>query len=197
MHTIQNIKLLLILSTLIINTMILSCTTMPAKDGIFDKYSEYLEPDPEADELFRVLIISDRYVCSQMRFEDKLTRSEDTEGDRNICDKLKEYDKIDEVAEGILTVWLYPKSGKLMKIRPKALAPIAEVNGLIVEDLKRWNFQFESEEIEPNIFNIKYKVVLRKMVSDEEIMKEVMEKVKEEEAKKKWRASQQNADDSE
>ena len=49
-----------------------------------------------------------------------------------------------------------------------------------MEDLKRWNFQFAEDEnreiFEPNIFDIRYKVVLRKMQSDEEIMKEVMDR---------------------
>jgi hypothetical protein len=65
-----------------------------------------------------------------------------------------------------------------MKIRPKILAPIAEINTLIVEDIKRWNFDFSGDIIQPTSFNIKYRVVLRKIQSDEEIMKEVMEREK-------------------
>jgi hypothetical protein len=168
---------------IILSLFFVSCKTVPVVEPV-DEYKAYLTPDPESDELFRVLIISDRYEAVQMKQEESITRADDQEGDMLISDKLRDYDKIDEICEGILTVWLYPDSGKLMKIRPKSLAPIAEINSLIVEDLKRWSFTFEGKTVDPNIFDVKYRVVLRKMQSDEDIMKEVMEKVKQKEGKK-------------
>ncbi len=165
------------LLTLLCVLFSISCKTTAQKEAVIDEYKEFLQPDPEAEELFRVLIISDRYVTSQMKYHDKIERIQDSEGDQLITDKLKDYDKIDEICEGILTAWLYPETGRLMKIRPKTIAPIAEVNNLIMEDLKRWNFKFTGA-IEPNVFDIKYRVVLRKIQSDEEIMKEVLEREK-------------------
>jgi len=163
-------------------SFIFSCKTIFKEEKI-DQYGNYLKQDTAAVEVFRVLILSDRYESSQMKFQDKLEKIDDKEGDKNISDKLKEYDKINETCEGVLTVSLY-NTGKIMKIRPKTLAPIAEVNSLIVDDLKRWNFKFAADVTEPNVFEIKYRVVLRKMQTDEEIMKEVMEKAKKEEQKK-------------
>ena len=154
-----------------------SCKTI-IKEPIADLHDDFLNQDATADELFRVLIISDRYSNIQMKFHDQIKKVQDEEGDKNTCNKLKEYDKINEICEGILTVWLYNDSGKLMKIRPKILAPIAEINTLIVEDIKRWNFDFSGDIIQPTRFNIKYRVVLRKIQSDEEIMKEVIEREK-------------------
>jgi hypothetical protein len=143
-----------------------------------DIQASFLKADANAEELFHVLIISDRYESSQMKFNEQMKRLDDDEGNRNICTKLKDYDKINETCEAVLTIWLYPDSGRIMKIRPKALAQISEVNSLIVEDAKRWNFSFKDDEIEPKVFDIKYRVVLRKLQSDEDIMKEVREKQK-------------------
>jgi hypothetical protein len=182
----QNTKtiasLVLIISGLFLFSF--SCKTI-TKETEKDKYSDYLKSDANSDEAFRVLIISDRYDFVQLKYQDQMKRISDTDGDKGITTKLKEYDKIDETAEGVLTVSIYPENGKIMRIRPKNLAPIAEINSLIVEDLKRWNFDIAVEKMEPNTFDIKYKVVLRKLQSDEEIMKEVEEKIKKDEEKKK------------
>lgn len=165
-----------------------SCSTVQILgDPVLEQNKDFLKPDPEAAETFRVLIVSDKYVYSQMKSMESIKRADDPEGDEKISGEVKQYDKIDEICEGTLSVWLFPDSGKLMKIRPKELVPIAEINGLIVEDLQRWNFEFLTEAIEPNIFDIKYRVILRKIQSDEETMKEVMEKVKEETEKKEAR----------
>ena len=170
---------------IILSSILISCSsTGIISDSISDADKDFLKPNPETEELFRVLIISDKYHFSQMKFNDKLSRTEDKEGDEKISNNLKMYDKIDEVTEGTLTISLYPDSGTLMKIRPKRLSPIAEINTLIVEDIKRWKFKFSSEIIEPNKFNIKFRVILRKIQSDEETMKEVMEKAKEKAEKK-------------
>lgn len=159
-----------------------SCSTS-FKDRAAGKYENFFKPDPDSSEVFRVLILSDRYESSQMKFQEKLSKIEDKEGDKTVLEKLKEYDKINETCDGVLTVSLY-NTGRIMKIRPKILAPISEVNSLIVDDLKRWNFKFAENINEPASFDIKYRVILRKMQSDEDIMKEVMEKVKKEEEKK-------------
>jgi hypothetical protein len=185
-----------IVITLFFILIISGCKTI-TKEIPVDEYAAYLKPDIEANEAFHVLIISNRYDFSQMKYQDKIKRSDDADGDNVISSKLKEYDKIDEISEGVLTVWLYPETGKIMKIRPKTLASIAEINSLIVEDLKRWNFELKEQKksdkkddkIEPNTFDIKYRVVLRKLQSDEDIMKEVQEKKKKEEEKKQQKGN--------
>ncbi|MBN2402621.1 MAG: hypothetical protein JXN64_09485 [Spirochaetes bacterium] len=175
-------KIFIILGFFSVFSLIFSCKTAVIKDPVIEQYKNYLEQDAESEEVFRVLILSDRYVISQMKFHDRLIKIEDNEGDKGISDKLKEYDKIDEACEGVLTVSLY-KTGNIMQIRPKVITPIDEVNNLIVHDLKRWNFKFENDNTEPSTFDIRYKVILRKMQSDEDIMREIMERAKEEEKK--------------
>lgn len=158
---------------------ILSCVSTDRKDTIKNAYSDYLNQDENSEELFRVLLLSDGYLVSQMKMKDKISRVDDESGDKNVCDELKKYDKISEVREGILSVWLFPDSGRLMKVRPKQLTYLMEIDKLIVEDVQRWNFQFTDKLIDPSQFDIRYKVVLRKKQTDEEIMKEVREKIKE------------------
>jgi hypothetical protein len=164
-------------------SFIIACKTIP-QEIAKDEHRDYLQPDANADEAFRVLVISDRYDFIQLKYHDQFKRTVDADGDKGTSAKLKEYDKIDETCEGVLSVWLFPETGKIMRIRPKTLAPIAEINSLIVEDLKRWTFEIPGEKIEQNTFDIKYRVVLRKLQSDEEIMKEVQEKIKKDESKK-------------
>ncbi|MFH0976796.1 MAG: hypothetical protein V1874_13510 [Spirochaetota bacterium] len=183
-------KIFIIINIFIFSMIFISCKTILKTE---DQNDLFLKQDKNAEEVFRVLIISNKYASSQMKFNDKIQKTEDEEGDQNIYTKLKDYDKINETCEGILTVWLYD-SGKIMKIRPKTLTAITEINSLIVEDLKRWDFKYinnvdsaDEKEIpaaKVNTFDIKYRVVLRKIQSDEEIMKEVMEKAKKEEEKK-------------
>ena len=43
----------------------------------------------------------------------------------------------------------------------------------------RWNFRFPKKVVEPTKFEIIYRVVLRKKLSDEEILNAVQEKMKE------------------
>lgn len=175
---------------------VISCSTVQILgDPLIEQNKDFLQPNPEAAEIFRVLIVSDKYVYSQMKSMESIKRTDDPEGDEKTCGELKQYDKIDEVCEGTLSVWLFPDSGKLMKIRPKELVPIAEINGLIVEDIQRWDFEFPGETIEPNTFDIKYRVILRKIQSDEETMKEVREKVKEETEKKEAREKYRNSNE--
>jgi hypothetical protein len=164
---------------ILILSSIISCTSTGTKDNIKIVYKDYLNQDKNSEEIFRVLLLSDSYLVSQMKLKDKMTRIDDESGDKSACDELKKYDKISEVRDGIISVWLFPDSGKLMKVRPKQLTYLMEIDKLIVEDVQRWNFQFTDKLIDPSQFDIRYKVVLRKKQTDEEIMKEVREKIKE------------------
>jgi len=128
--------------------MIISCKTAEVKDPMKERIDEYLSVDPGAKELFRVLMMS-----------------------------VKKFDKIDEERDGVIAVWLYPDSGRLMKVRPKKLTYLVEIDKLIVEDIQRWSFQFPAKDVYPTQFDVRYRVILRKTLSDEEIMKEVREKI--------------------
>jgi hypothetical protein len=157
----------------------LGCATADKMDPLDAQIKEYFAPDPDSREVFRVLLLSDRYLITQMKFPEKIKRTEDPGGDKYMCEELKKFDKINEVREGILAVWVYPDSGRLMKVRPKKLTYLMEIDQLLVEDIQRWSFQFPRNDIDPTQFDVRYRVMLRKQQSDEEIMKEVREKIKE------------------
>jgi hypothetical protein len=142
---------------------------------------EFLNAVPEdGDELFRVVIMSDTYTVVQKTALETISRTEDKSADKFIYDELNKYDKINEVREAILTVSLFPDTGRIMKIRPKRLASLREIDELIVEDLQRWNFVSPNKKtISPLKFDVRYRVVLRKKQTDDEILKEVREKMKE------------------
>lgn len=104
----------------------------------------------------------------------------DPSGDAFVCDELSRYDKINEVRDAIITVSLFPDTGRIMKVRPKRLSALMEIDELIVEDIQRWTFTSpRKREVSPLRFDIHYRIVLRKKQSDEEIIKEVQEKLKE------------------
>jgi hypothetical protein len=157
----------------------ISCSTTEKKDETETALRDFIQVNAEMPELFRVFITSDRYVVAQTRLNDRIERTEDAPGDRYICEELKRYDKIDMVKDGIITVWLFPDSGRLMRVRPQKLTYLMEIDKLIVDDVQRWSFQFPKKYIEPSQFDIHYRIVLRKTMSDDEIMKEVRERIKE------------------
>ena len=155
----------------------MSCKTAEVKDPLKERIDEYLSVNPNTKELFRVLMMSDRYLIAQMNHTEKILRNEDSGGDRYMTEELKKFDKIDEEREGVIAVWLYPDSGRLMKVRPKKLTYLMEIDKLIVEDIQRWRFQFPPKDVYPTQFDVRYRVILRKTLSDDEIMKEVRDKI--------------------
>ncbi len=162
--------------------VLVSCKTAEkvAKDPFARENKKFLQIEPKSEELYRVLFTSEKYVVAQMRLESVIQRKEDTGGDRYMMDELSKYDKINEAREGLLKVWLYPDSGRIMKIRPQQPTYLLEIDKLLTEDLQRWAFEFPKNYVTPTVFKVRYRVVLRKKQSDEEIMKEIQEKMKEE-----------------
>jgi hypothetical protein len=57
------------------------CKTAEVKDPMQERIDEYLAVDPNAKELFRVLMTSDRYLLTQMNHADRIRRNEDSGGD--------------------------------------------------------------------------------------------------------------------
>ena len=105
-----------------------SCSTTAKKEKapatefekkIEDKNEAFLEPDPKTQEVFRVLFTSDQYTVAQMKKNPFISRKPDPSGDRYVMNELRRLDKINEVREGVLSLWLYPDSGNIMKVRPK------------------------------------------------------------------------------
>lgn len=168
---------LLVFSIAVASLLLVSCKTAEVKDPLKERIDEYLSVNPNTKELFRVLMMSDRYLIAQMNHTEKILRNEDSGGDRYMTEELKKFDKIDEEREGVIAVWLYPDSGRLMKVRPKKLTYLMEIDKLIVEDIQRWSFQFPAKDVYPTQFDVRYRVILRKTLSDDEIMKEVRDKI--------------------
>ncbi|MCP4137851.1 MAG: hypothetical protein GY754_43215, partial [bacterium] len=105
-----------------------------------EENQKFLEVDEKAREVFRVLLTSDEYTVSQMKYDKLINRSKDPGGDKYMSDEVKRMDTIYAAREGVFTVWIYPDSGKLMQIRPQRSTFIIEADKLIMEDIQRWSF---------------------------------------------------------
>ncbi len=163
-----------------------SCVSIADKK-VEDENRQFLEAPftKGADrETFRVLIMSDKYAFVQTNYEETIERVADPGGDRYICDEVKKYNKIDESREGMYHVQLYPDRGTLMKVRPYKPLNLIELDNIIIDDLQRWSFKFPKSFIQPNNLYIKYRIVLRKRQSDEQIKKELEKKMMSEEEEK-------------
>jgi hypothetical protein len=175
-------KLLYIFFAGIISLQLISCKTATIEDiraQIKEDNEDFLKPDKKAAETFRVLLTSDEYKVIQLKNEKTIERAKDEGGDKYISSEIQKLDMIDEARIGVISVWLYPDSGKIMKIRSQRPIYFKEVDSLLNDDIMRWNFVFPKKVVEPTKFDIVYRVVLSKKQSDEEIIKAVQERLKE------------------
>ncbi len=171
-----------ILSALLILPFFMSCQTMGGRDQnekLKKENEEFLKAEDRGTETFRVLLTSDEYRVVQLRSEKTIERVTDKGGDKFIIAEMEKYDMIDEVRTGIVSVWLFPDTGAINKIRSQRPTNFTEIDSLINDDIMRWNFRFPRRVVEPTRFDIIYRVVLRKKLSDEEILNAVQEKMKE------------------
>ena len=139
----------------------------------------FLRGDKGSSEVFRVLLTSDEYKVVQVKHNNTIERVDDEGGDKYISNELQRLDIIDETRVGVVSVWLYPDSGRIMKIRSQRPIYFKEIDALLNDDIMRWNFKFPKKVVEPTRFDIMYRVVLSKKRSDEEIIKEVQDMMKE------------------
>jgi hypothetical protein len=146
--------------------------------GLSGEDRAFLEADENAEELFRVFLSSDNYAISQMKHIGSIERVADPVGDRYMRNAVRSIDMIDETREGTLSIILFPDSGKVMKVRPKKSTYIMEIDKIITEDMQRWIFSFPGNVVDPTKFDIRYRVKLVKRQSDEEIMREVRESMR-------------------
>ena len=166
-----------------------SCTTASTKktagssDGmaaqIQSENDEFFNDNTQAEEYFRVVLSSDQYTVKQMKEMNNFQRVDDPDGDTYIRNELKKLDKINEIREGVLTIWLMPDSGAVMKVRPKRLTYLIEIDQLLTEDVRRWTFSFPKKIVSPTVLDIKYRVILQKKQTDEEIIREMQLKMRE------------------
>jgi hypothetical protein len=143
-------------------------------DEIEEANREFLEPDEDARETFRVLMTSKKYIVSQMKFNNTISRAEDKGGDEYMTEELKKFDIINEVKESVIKIWLYPDlPGRIMKIRPHQPAYLLEIDQLITEDIQRWNFEFPKKYVFPTNMFIRYRIVLQKKDEGKEHLRKV------------------------
>lgn len=163
--------------------MILSCSAQrTASDTVTAENDRFLTGNASSnDEVFRVLIMSDTYKVNQVNAPATIMRVDDKSGDQFMCEDLAKCDKINEAREAVYTVSLYPDNGRIYQIRPKRLANLIEIDHLIVQDLQRWNVahpEGKRKEIKPLKFEVHYRVVLRKKMTDEAILQEKRDIIK-------------------
>ena len=163
-------------------SVIISCKLGQVTDPkakLIKENEQFLKADNKGGEVFRVLLTSDEYKVLQMKNEKTIQRTPDDGGDKYISNEIDKLNIIDEARTGLLTVWLYPDSGKIMKIRSQRPTYFKEVDSLLNDDIMRWNFIFPKKVVEPTKFDISYRVVLRKKKADDEIIKAVQDRLKE------------------
>ncbi len=153
-------------------------TIIDDSEQLISNNKDFLQADENAEEIFRVLVSSNFYIVSQMKFANVILRAKDTGGDEYIIDEIKRLDKISETREGYLTIWLFPDTGSIMKVRPQRPSYIVEIDKLLTDDIQRWNFVFPKKVVYPTRFDIKYKIILRKTQTDEQIIKEIQKKLR-------------------
>jgi len=176
-------KLFYIITAFLFVMQIISCKTPTTIESVREQIKEenekFLNPDKKVSEVFRVLLTSDEYRIIQLKNDKTMERVKDEGGDKYISSEIQKLDMIDEARVGVISVWLYPDSGRIMKIRSQRPTYFKEVDALLNDDIMRWNFNFPKKVVEPTKFDIVYRVVLSKKQSDEEIIKAVQERMRE------------------
>jgi len=175
-------KTVLLIPLLLPVAILLSCQTSGIKgsdERIKKENAAFLRGEDKGTETFRVLLSSDEYRVVQLRNESTIERVADPGGDKYMQTEMEKHDMFDEVRTGVITVWLFPDSGAINKIRTQRPINFTDIDSLINDDIMRWNFRFPKKVVEPSRFDIVYRVVLRKKLSDEEILNAVQEKIKE------------------
>ena len=174
----KNIKLVTLL-LFTITVFFSSCSTVQKRNKLETENKNFLKVDRKSTETFRILLSSNEYTTSQMKYTKYIKRENDKSGDLYITQELKKLDKIDEVREGVIRIWLFPDSGAITKVRPIKPTFIIDIDKIITEDIQRWSFKFPKGIVEPTRMDIKYRVILQKKQSDDEILKEVQQKMSE------------------
>lgn len=160
-------KILLISVLLFTAFSFFSCKTL---DPIEQANQDFL--DNSDNETFRVVMMSDSYQVRQLAYTKSMSREEDGSGDQYFMERMKKMDLIDAAREGHIKVWVYPDSGRLMKVRFLESTYIQELDQLIIDDIQRWSFDYTGS-VYPLVFSVRYRMVLRSTLSDDEAKAQV------------------------
>ncbi len=169
-------------SILVITAITLSffyCSSQKKKDSHTDIKDSFRKKNiafitsKKSNETFRVLLSSEYYKINQYYYHEYIKRVKDEGGDKYMCEEMKKLNKINEAREGVIRIWLYPDSGKIMKVRPLQPTYLVEIDKILTEDIQRWNFTFPKKVVSPTKLDIRYRVVLQKKLTDEEILQQI------------------------
>lgn len=132
-----------------------------------------------SSDLFRVVISSESYQVRQIRSTEFIKRKPDPGGDSLIMEELQKYNKRDFVDDGIISVKLNAKTGKMETINTDRSTRIQQLLKIISNDATRWTLEHKSSE-EPTItkYLITYNVVLLNKANREQIKEELKKEVR-------------------
>lgn len=199
-------KIIFRISLIMLNFILISCGSAKAevkeelqevvfypagpKEKILDENGmevQITNRDPElfqresknSEELFRVIISSESYKVRQIRKSEFIKRKPDPGGDTIIMEELLKYNKKDFVDDGIISVKLNPKTGKMETINTDRSTRIQQLLKIISNDATRWTLEHKSTE-EPTVtkYLITYNVVLLNKATREQIKEELKKEVK-------------------
>ena len=132
-----------------------------------------------SDEVFRVVLSSESYQVRQIRKSEFIKRKPDPGGDSIIMEELLKYNKKDFVDDGIISVKLNAKTGKMETINTDRSTRIQQLLKIIFNDAPRWTLEHKSTE-EPTVtkYLITYNVVLINKSNHDQIKEELKKEVK-------------------
>ena len=168
---------------LLVLVSITSCATASLKNNssAYDPSSDsFLTDKPKSKtEVFRVVMTGKDYIISQKSYLDTIKRVEDESGDNYFVEEISALNQISESREGVVEVGLYPDSGKLIQVRFVQSSFLREIDQMIFDDIQRWNYEFPKKKVDPIKFTVRYKVVLEKSVSEDDMVSKMRQQMKE------------------
>ena len=143
-----------------------------------DDHPLFQKDKKNGDELFRVVLSSEYYQVRQIRQTENIKRKPDIQGDKVIMEELLKYNKKDFTDDGIISVKLNSKTGKIETLNTDRSTRIQQLLKIIQGDASRWFLEHKTEEPIITKFNIVYNVVLLNKATRDQIKEELKKEVK-------------------
>jgi hypothetical protein len=143
-----------------------------------DDHPLFQKDSKNGDELFRVVLSSESYQVRQIRQTENIKRKPDIQGDKVIMEELLKYNKKDFTDDGIISVKLNSKTGKIETLNTDRSTRIQQLLKIIQGDASRWFLEHKTEEPIITKFNIVYNIVLLNKATRDQIKEELRKEVK-------------------